>query len=48
MSTPFVLERTTVDLHVAGSGRYQHPVLLLADEVIECYWHKADVRKGQL
>jgi hypothetical protein len=35
MSTPFVLERTAVDLHLPGWGRYQHPVLLLADEVIE-------------
>jgi len=32
MSTPFVLECTCM---LPGWGRYQHPILLLADEVIE-------------
>jgi hypothetical protein len=35
MSTPFVLERTAVDLHVAWMGGDTNAVLLLADEVIE-------------
>jgi hypothetical protein len=35
MSTPFVLERTAVDLHVALGGGDTNAVLLRADEVIE-------------
>jgi hypothetical protein len=36
MSTPFVVERTAVDLHVARMGENTNTrYLLLADEVIE-------------